>query len=87
MTAQSMEFRENLLWPASIVIGLLLHTTLASILWQICTSVEDMKTPILRVMRIAPAPPAIETPDMPVEVPAETAVETPPEPVIEQPTV
>ena len=64
MTERLAQFRNNLLWPFSIVAGLLLHLTLISFLWHICTSCDDMQPPVLRLISLSKAiipPPPEET--------------------------
>jgi len=81
-----MQFRENLLWPASIIIGLLLHTVLASVLWKICTTFEEMQTPTLRLLSIAPVKVKTEEIKEHIEEQTETRIEEP-KPAIERPII
>jgi len=91
MSERLAQFRNNLLWPFSLVAGLLLHLLLISFLWHICTSCDDMKPPVLRLIRLSkavlPPPPeevvpAIETkPAEPLPEPEPPVVQTVVEPV------
>ncbi|PKL43987.1 MAG: hypothetical protein CVV41_09495 [Candidatus Riflebacteria bacterium HGW-Riflebacteria-1] len=87
MTAKILQLRDGVLWPLSIVSGLVLQIVLASFLWGICTSFDSMHPPVLQLIRLSPAvavPQPLENKVVPViEAPqAESFIE--PKPVIEQ---
>lgn len=81
-----------MLWPLSILSGLLLQIVLASFLWGICTSFDDMQPPALRLISIS----QIATTPQPVKQAVNTVIEPAaadpepiiiPEPVVEQSVV
>lgn len=87
MTAKILQLRDGVLWPLSIVSGLVLQIVLASFLWGICTSFDIMHPPVLQLIRLSPAiatPQLLEKKVVPViEAPqAEPFIES--KPVIEQ---
>ena len=89
MTAKILQLRDRMLWPLSIVAGLLLQIVLASFLWGICTSFDDMKPPVLRLISLsqtAATPQPVEPAIIPVIEPAAAEPEPAiiPEAVIEQ---
>jgi protein TonB len=82
MTERLAQFRNNLLWPFSIVAGLFLHLVLISFLWHICTSCDDMQPPVLRLISLSKTvlpPPPEEV--VPIVEPAEPLVEPEPQAV------
>ncbi len=86
MTERLAQFRNNLLWPFSIVAGLLLHMVLISFLWHICTSCDDMQPPVLRLISLSKTvipPPPEEA--VPAVEPAQQLVK--PEPQVVQAVV
>lgn len=86
MSERLAQFRNNLLWPFSIVAGLLLHMVLISFLWHICTSCDDMQPPVLRLISLSkvviPQPPEEVVPPV-VQTVVEPAPVVEPEPIIE----
>ncbi|MBU1108527.1 MAG: TonB family protein [Candidatus Riflebacteria bacterium] len=77
MTRSGLQLNRKMLWPISIVAGLLLQILLANVLWQVCNSYDERAQPALRIINLNPAPVMAQTPS--IEIPAAVV-----EPVVQQ---